>query len=126
MSRVPDARSRGLAITGATPADVGTGRLRAAGAHLLRKRGSTHPSARTAALGQYRSTASKQASISDEIAQTFRLDASAINAQYVEHHPAHLASAFYASGVSDAACCAIDGFGDFVSVRSPAAAQPPT
>ena len=34
---------------------------------------------------------------------------------HVEHHPAHLASAFYASPFADAACCAIDGFGDFVS-----------
>ena len=36
--------------------------------------------------------------------------------RYVEHHPAHLASAFFASGFADATCCAIDGFGDFVSV----------
>src|SRR5919202_4398734 len=34
---------------------------------------------------------------------------------YVEHHPAHLASAFFVSPFDDAACCAIDGFGDFVS-----------
>jgi carbamoyltransferase len=34
---------------------------------------------------------------------------------YVEHHRAHLASAFYVSPFTDAACCAIDGFGDFVS-----------
>jgi carbamoyltransferase len=34
---------------------------------------------------------------------------------YVEHHRAHLASAFFVSPFSDAACCAIDGFGDFVS-----------
>jgi len=34
---------------------------------------------------------------------------------YVEHHPAHLASAFFVSPYSLAACCAIDGFGDFVS-----------
>jgi carbamoyltransferase len=33
----------------------------------------------------------------------------------VEHHPAHLASAFFVSPFADAACCAIDGFGDFVS-----------
>src|SRR5438552_13297965 len=33
----------------------------------------------------------------------------------VEHHPAHLASAFYASPFEEAAVCAIDGFGDFVS-----------
>jgi len=34
---------------------------------------------------------------------------------YVEHHPAHLASAFFVSPFTSAACCAIDGFGDFVS-----------
>jgi carbamoyltransferase len=34
---------------------------------------------------------------------------------YVEHHPAHLASAFFVSPFEDASCCAIDGFGDFVS-----------
>jgi carbamoyltransferase len=34
---------------------------------------------------------------------------------YVEHHPAHLASAFFVSPFDDAALCAIDGFGDFVS-----------
>jgi carbamoyltransferase len=34
---------------------------------------------------------------------------------WIEHHPAHLASAFYPSGFDDAAVCAIDAFGDFVS-----------
>jgi carbamoyltransferase len=34
---------------------------------------------------------------------------------YVEHHPAHLASAFFVSPFEEAAVCAIDGFGDFVS-----------
>jgi len=34
---------------------------------------------------------------------------------WVEHHPAHLASAFLASPFEEAAVCAIDGFGDFVS-----------
>jgi carbamoyltransferase len=33
----------------------------------------------------------------------------------VEHHPSHLASSFFVSPFDDAACCAIDGFGDFVS-----------
>jgi len=33
----------------------------------------------------------------------------------VEHHPSHLASAFFMSPFEDAAVCAIDGFGDFVS-----------
>jgi carbamoyltransferase len=35
---------------------------------------------------------------------------------YVEHHPAHIASAFYPSGLEDAAVCSIDGLGDFVSM----------
>ncbi len=34
---------------------------------------------------------------------------------WVEHHPAHLASAFFVSPFDEAAICAIDGFGDFVS-----------
>lgn len=34
---------------------------------------------------------------------------------YVEHHPAHLASCFFVSPFDEAAVCAIDGFGDFVS-----------
>ena len=34
---------------------------------------------------------------------------------WVEHHPAHLASAFFVSPFEEAAVCAIDGFGDFVS-----------
>src|SRR6266704_644777 len=33
----------------------------------------------------------------------------------VEHHPAHLASAFFVSPFEKAAVCALDGFGDFVS-----------
>ncbi len=34
---------------------------------------------------------------------------------YVEHHPAHLASSSFVSPFEEAAVCAIDGFGDFVS-----------
>jgi carbamoyltransferase len=34
---------------------------------------------------------------------------------WIEHHPAHLASAFFVSPFEQAAVCAIDGFGDFVS-----------
>ena len=34
---------------------------------------------------------------------------------WVEHHPAHLASAFFVSPSEEAAVCAIDGFGDFAS-----------
>ena len=34
---------------------------------------------------------------------------------YVEHHLAHLASAFYLSRFEEATCISIDGFGDFAS-----------
>ena len=34
---------------------------------------------------------------------------------WVEHHPSHLASAFFVSPFEESAVCAIDGFGDFVS-----------
>jgi carbamoyltransferase len=34
---------------------------------------------------------------------------------YVEHHLAHLASAYAVSGFEDAACLSVDGFGDFTS-----------
>ena len=37
---------------------------------------------------------------------------------FVEHHPAHLASAFFVSPFDDAAVCAIDGFGDYVSTST--------
>ena len=37
---------------------------------------------------------------------------------FVEHHPSHLASAFFVSPFEDAAICAIDGFGDYVSTST--------
>lgn len=35
----------------------------------------------------------------------------------IEHHRAHLASAFYVSGFDEAAAVSVDGFGDFVSTQ---------
>lgn len=37
---------------------------------------------------------------------------------FIEHHPAHLASAFFVSPFDDASICAIDGFGDYVSTST--------
>ncbi|HYN80849.1 MAG TPA: carbamoyltransferase C-terminal domain-containing protein [Gemmatimonadaceae bacterium] len=37
---------------------------------------------------------------------------------FVEHHPSHLASTFFVSPFEDAAICAIDGFGDFISTST--------
>ncbi len=36
----------------------------------------------------------------------------------VQHHVAHLASAYYLSGYDQAAVCSVDGFGDFVSTMT--------
>jgi carbamoyltransferase len=51
------------------------------------------------------------------IAEALELDVAHVRARMVgvEHHPAHLASAFFLSPFDEAAVCAIDGFGDFVS-----------
>jgi len=59
----------------------------------------------------------KVESLPATIADSLGLDPSSVRRrmQYVEHHPAHLASAAFVSPFDDAAVCAIDGFGDFVS-----------
>jgi carbamoyltransferase len=51
------------------------------------------------------------------IAASVGLDESTVRPRmrYVEHHPAHIASSAFVSPFDDAAVCAIDGFGDFVS-----------
>ncbi len=53
----------------------------------------------------------------DELAVSLGLASSDVRERlhWVEHHPAHLASAFFVSPFEEAAVCAIDGFGDFVS-----------
>jgi carbamoyltransferase len=114
--------ARGLAMAGARPDDVDLWAVaRGRNVHLARKAwfALTHrPGA--ALLGQYRNTAGKNAGLADMIAASFGLDRQAVHARtrYVEHHPAHLASAYRTSGLDEAACCAIDGFGDFVSVST--------
>jgi carbamoyltransferase len=54
------------------------------------------------------------------LAAEFGADGGALRRRlrWVEHHPAHLASAFFVSPYEEAAVCAIDGFGDFVSTSS--------
>jgi carbamoyltransferase len=51
------------------------------------------------------------------LAETLTVDREWIRGRlhWVEHHPAHLASTFFVSPFEEAAVCAIDGFGDFVS-----------
>jgi len=51
------------------------------------------------------------------LGEELRLSVEEVKAKlhWVEHHPSHLASAFFVSPFDEAAVCAIDGFGDFVS-----------
>src|SRR5438270_812505 len=51
------------------------------------------------------------------LVESLGLDAAALRAQFhnVEHHRAHLASAFYVSPFPEAAVVSVDGMGDFVS-----------
>jgi carbamoyltransferase len=55
--------------------------------------------------------------VAETLATALDLDLPRVRARLhgVEHHPAHLASAFFASPFETATVCAIDGFGDFVS-----------
>lgn len=54
------------------------------------------------------------ASIKDALQESYGLELKA-EVHHVEHHLAHLASAFLVSGFNEAACISIDGFGDFAS-----------
>lgn len=63
--------------------------------------------------------ASKVRDIASPLADALHLSAADLpRVHYIEHHPSHLASAFFVSPFEDAAVCAIDGFGDFVSTST--------
>jgi len=59
----------------------------------------------------------KVGSIKEELSKVFNIDKSKIKAEVVnvEHHRAHMASAFFASPFEESAILSIDGFGDFTS-----------
>ena len=61
--------------------------------------------------------ASKVFDLKRELARALSIPAETITAKthYIEHHRAHLASAFYVSPFRRAALLSLDGFGDFVS-----------
>jgi carbamoyltransferase len=68
-------------------------------------------------LTQRLRNASKVRGLRESFAAAVGLNAADVRAQFhnVEHHRAHLASAFFLSGFDEAACLSIDGFGDFTS-----------
>jgi carbamoyltransferase len=57
----------------------------------------------------------KWANVSTELRQAFPIDEYEGQIEHVEHHYAHLASAYYCSSYRDAVAASIDGFGDFAS-----------
>src|SRR5712692_9071449 len=56
----------------------------------------------------------RAASIQETLEKTYRVELKA-KVHHIEHHLAHLASAFLVSGFDEAACISIDVFGDFAS-----------
>ena len=54
------------------------------------------------------------ASVQETLQQFYGIEIKA-QTNHVEHHLAHLASAYLVSGFKEAACISIDGFGDFAS-----------
>jgi carbamoyltransferase len=72
----------------------------------------THPRSLRRALGRARNLR-QVASLEERIAEAFGGPAPKLHP--VEHHLAHVASAFYCSPFEEAMCLTVDGFGDFVS-----------
>src|SRR4029077_955312 len=107
-----------LRMAGVAPADVDLFAVsRDPRAHLWRKALFLLRNRPRGTVGDRARNALRLRSLPDTIAASLDLDPSRVRRRTVtvEHHPAHLASAAYVSGFEDAAVCAIDGFGDFVS-----------
>ena len=107
-----------LEMGGLTPADVDVFAVsRDPRAHLLRKAWFLlRHRPKGAVASRARNMVSLRA-LPATIAAALALDEADVRTRirYVEHHPAHLASAAFVSPFDEAAICAIDGFGDFVS-----------
>ena len=73
----------------------------------------SHPRSLPRAASRVRNLMQIEA-LAERLRETFGL-AMAPKLIAVEHHLAHLASAFYPSPFQEAACVSVDGFGDFVS-----------
>ncbi|HEX8619208.1 MAG TPA: carbamoyltransferase C-terminal domain-containing protein [Thermoanaerobaculia bacterium] len=74
--------------------------------------------AKRPSLGAIKRRLENRAKIRDlrtELVETFKLDSLKPRLHHVEHHRAHLASAFFVAPFEEAAVLSIDGFGDFVS-----------
>ena len=87
-------------------------------AYLLRKAALalSHPRSLPRAIPRARNLA-QVGTLESRIARAFGV-ASAPRLHPVEHHLAHIASAFFCSPFEEAMCLSVDGFGDFVSTMS--------
>jgi len=72
-----------------------------------------HPSLR--AIKRRLENRSKIGDLRSEIAEEFKLTTLKPKLHNIEHHRAHLGSAFFVAPFDDAAVLSVDGFGDFVS-----------
>jgi carbamoyltransferase len=86
-------------------------------AYLLRKAllALSHPRSLRRALGRARNLR-QVASLEERMAGAFGSPVPRLHP--VEHHLAHVASAFYCSPFEEAMCLTVDGFGDFVSTMT--------
>lgn len=57
----------------------------------------------------------RASSFVEQVQEAFPGDSLRAEVHHVEHHLAHLASAFHVSGFENAVCLSVDGFGDFAS-----------
>jgi carbamoyltransferase len=110
-----------LEMGGITGAEVGAvGISRDTRAHLLRKVlvGIRHrPKARI--VKDRLANARRMGGLPGPLAEALGVAESDLpKVHAVEHHPTHLASAFFVSPFEDASICSIDGFGDFVSTST--------
>ncbi len=69
------------------------------------------------AISDRLANAAKFYDLRDELSKAFRISKESMAARFhkVEHHKAHLASAFFVSPFERAALLSLDGFGDFIS-----------
>ncbi len=116
----PEASIRAcLSMAGAEPRDVDAFAVsRNPAAHRLRKAWYVLRNRPAMALIADRARNLRRVGgIAGEVARATGLDEAHVRSRmhWVEHHPAHLASTFFVSPFDEAAVCAIDGFGDFVS-----------
>ena len=108
-----------LSLAGARATDVDAFAIpRARHAHIARKAWyALRHRPRRRLFRAHQQSATRRDSLTDVVASHLKLDPTDVRRRthFIEHHRAHLASTYYASGFSEAAVCAIDGFGDFVS-----------